>query len=272
MLFCLVLLLNGKGVDLGAAAIAVTVHELGHKLLAKQRGFVLTGLSLMPYGAVMYAEDGLPDKDGWMIALAGPAVNFFLSLFISALWWFFPLLYPLTKELFFANISIGVFNLLPCYPLDGSRILLCLTAKKKLLLKLMKGFGFLLGIASAALFIVSLFYTLSIQLLFLSVMFFVGATSDIKNETYRVLLSENYFFNDLSIPVEEKTVYVRSDVKIRKLLSSLDGKNLYRIKVVKDGQELALLKGKPLEEMFYADGDTTIEQYLSQRQIKNTER
>ena len=130
VLLCLILLLGGKGLTLGAAAIAVTIHELGHKICAKRRGFLLQGLSLMPYGAVMYAEDGLPDKDGWVIALAGPAVNLLFSLLLSSLWWFFPVVYTLTKELFWANVGIGAFNLLPCYPLDGSRILLCLTEKK----------------------------------------------------------------------------------------------------------------------------------------------
>ena len=263
-LFCLILLIDGKGVELGATVFAVTIHECGHYYYAKRKGFRLKNLSLMPYGAVMYAENGLPDKVGWEIALAGPAVNLFFALTLGALWWFFPALYPVTKHLFFADLCIGAFNLLPCYPLDGSRIILCLTDKKMLCLRLMRGLGILFGAASLVLFIVGLFYYPTLDPLFLSVMFFMGATTEVKKEMFRVALSDNYFMNDLTAPIEEKTICVLSSLPLKKLIDGLDGRFLYRVKVIQEGKEIALLEGKAIENVFYADGSATVEEYLSQ--------
>ena len=267
ILFCLLLLLSGKGVELGAAAIAVTVHECGHYYFAKKKGFTLKALSLMPYGAVMYADNGLPDKIGWEIALAGPAVNLLFSLALGALWWFVPALYPPTKYLFFANLSIGVFNLLPCYPLDGSRILLCLVDKKKRCLLVLRVLGYVFGTVTGVLFFVGLFFRPAPNLLLLSIMFFIGASTEVKKEMFRVSLVENYFINDLTKPIEEKTVCVLADLPLKRLVENLSGRYSYRIRVIDEGKEIAFLEGKAIENMFYADGDRTVGEYLIQNNL-----
>ncbi|MBO4538820.1 MAG: site-2 protease family protein [Clostridia bacterium] len=264
---CLFLLVVGKGFELGASALAVAAHECGHFFSAKKRGFVLKDLSLMPYGAVMYAEDGLPDRDGWAVALAGPAVNLLVCATIGTTWWFFPQLYPATKTLFIVNAGIGLFNLLPCYPLDGGRILLSLAKNKKRCLLLLRGCGYFFGVACAALFIVGLFVSPTVNMLILSVMFFVGAASETKKENFRMLVSDSYLLKDMNLPIEEKTLYVRSSMKVARLLSSLGGRYLYRIFVVKGNKEIAYLEGQAIEKLFLADRSKTVEEYLDQNNL-----
>ncbi len=75
-------------------------------------------------------------RDTALVSLAGPLSNFLLA-FIGMFGLLY--LYPLTKSLYvfeffsiwvIANISLGVFNLIPIPPLDGSKIFLSLLPRK----------------------------------------------------------------------------------------------------------------------------------------------
>ncbi len=71
-----------------------------------------------------------PRRDGALISLAGPGANLIAATFFSFLWW---LTYQLGNNgliinnlmsgLIQLNVVLGLFNLLPIYPLDGSKIL-----------------------------------------------------------------------------------------------------------------------------------------------------
>jgi len=113
----------------------VFLHELGHALAARKFGRPTLDITLLPIGGVARIQGSKPDpwSDGW-IAIAGPIVNFAIAL-VLMLGIFLGLLpsVDLTKisitdlswaqQLLIANIAIGVFNLLPLFPLDGGRIL-----------------------------------------------------------------------------------------------------------------------------------------------------
>ncbi len=69
-----------------------------------------------------------PAQDGAVIAAAGPVTNLLIALAAGLGWRFLPLtwhFHPLASfmiTLFAVNLSLGVFNLLPVYPLDGHHI------------------------------------------------------------------------------------------------------------------------------------------------------
>jgi len=118
-----------------ALFVCVTLHELGHALTAKRYGIETKGITLYPIGGVAQLER-MPEKPSqeMIVALAGPAVNFviagilYLSLYIGG---FEPQLSALTGMnahsflplLLIANLSLGLFNLLPAFPMDGGRVL-----------------------------------------------------------------------------------------------------------------------------------------------------
>lgn len=60
-----------------------------------------------------------------LVAIAGPLSNFFLALVFGLMAQFLPLpsLTPLLLVIVYANVLLGVFNLVPIPPLDGSKIL-----------------------------------------------------------------------------------------------------------------------------------------------------
>lgn len=110
--------------------LTALLHECGHIFCAERLGFECTKISLMPYGAAAICDiEGISPADEIRLALAGPAVNFFLCVAAAGLWWFVPETYAYTDLLFYSNSAMLVLNLLPAYPLDGGRVAKCVLVK-----------------------------------------------------------------------------------------------------------------------------------------------
>lgn len=112
--------------------LCVLIHELSHSVVANKTGAPVKEITFFLLGAVAHITK-YPDKAGqeFKIAVVGPLSNFV----IAGLIWAFayamfvvglnPGLYSsaLADLMFSANIVLGVFNLLPAFPMDGGRIL-----------------------------------------------------------------------------------------------------------------------------------------------------
>jgi len=113
-----------------ALVAIVLLHEFGHALACRQTGGIANRIVLWPLGGIAFVNP--PRRPGamlWSIA-AGPLVNVILlpilsialalsrvgpdeptdfALFIYHVWWI--------------NLGLLIFNILPVYPLDGGQIL-----------------------------------------------------------------------------------------------------------------------------------------------------
>ena len=111
---------------------SVLLHELGHALAAQRSGIRTRGITLLPIGGLAQLE-GEPrtPKQELVIALAGPAVNFVLAaaLFVVISIAGLPS-WGLLSSLLVANLSLGLFNLIPAFPMDGGRALRALVATR----------------------------------------------------------------------------------------------------------------------------------------------
>ena len=119
----------------------VVLHALGHGVTALRYGITGPRILLLPIGG-MAEFDGIPrqPRRELLITIAGPAVNFVLA---ALLWLLLPSLPDLAGDAAEAdiptllesahilmqwNLAMGVFNLLPAFPMDGGRILRALLA------------------------------------------------------------------------------------------------------------------------------------------------
>jgi Zn-dependent protease len=143
------LLLSNSGAGLGGVLFSllalvalfgcVVLHELGHALMARHFGIGTRSITLLPIGGVASLER-MSEKpfEEIAIAVAGPAVNLVLAGLLApfALGGF--LLAPqvgllgeasgLVSFLWGANVWLFLFNLLPCFPMDGGRVLRAMLA------------------------------------------------------------------------------------------------------------------------------------------------
>ena len=111
---------------------SVLLHELGHALAARRYGIRTRGITLLPIGGIAQLE-GEPrtPKQELVIALAGPAVNFVLAAGLFAVSALAGLpMWGLLGSLMIANLSLGLFNLIPAFPMDGGRALRAVVATR----------------------------------------------------------------------------------------------------------------------------------------------
>ncbi len=108
----------------------IVFHEISHSLVARRFGMPIKEITLWIFGGVAHMEEEPPTpKAEFLMAIAGPlssiAIGFIffgLELLsrtggapksIEAIFWY----------LFRINIILGIFNLVPAFPLDGGRVL-----------------------------------------------------------------------------------------------------------------------------------------------------
>lgn len=127
---------------------SVLLHEFGHSLQALKFGVPVKDITLLPIGGVAQIEE-MPETPGeeLRIALAGPAVNFAIAAILIAVGFLLQASAVVTlpelgaslgsaswggmlSYLTMANLLLGLFNLIPAYPMDGGRVLRSLLALK----------------------------------------------------------------------------------------------------------------------------------------------
>jgi Zn-dependent protease/CBS domain-containing protein len=115
--------------------LGVLVHEMAHAQVARSYGLTVKGITLFVFGGVADIEEEVK-RPGieFQIALAGPLA----SLVLAGVAFFLALPFresrapteAILEYLAVSNLMIGIFNLIPGFPLDGGRILRSLIWKR----------------------------------------------------------------------------------------------------------------------------------------------
>ena len=108
--------------------VSVVLHELAHSLVARARGLPVKSITLFIFGGVsnLQQEPQTPGVE-FQIAIIGPLTSLAIgavSLGVGTLIGHnAPLVAAVLGYLGVTNLLLGVFNLIPGFPLDGGRVL-----------------------------------------------------------------------------------------------------------------------------------------------------
>jgi Zn-dependent protease/predicted transcriptional regulator len=109
---------------------SIVTHELSHAIVANRLGQPVERISLFIFGGMAHlGHEPTSARDELKIAAAGPITSFVLGAFFLSIPRVFGLdaTYSMWASVFnylgFINFALGLFNLLPGFPLDGGRIL-----------------------------------------------------------------------------------------------------------------------------------------------------
>lgn len=116
-----------------AVFACIVIHELSHALVARRFGCTTREILLLPIGGIAQMER-MPVRPAHelLVALAGPVTNIAIAVLLGAVialagWPINPeqptLLRALVVTLFWINVTLAAFNLLPAFPMDGGRVL-----------------------------------------------------------------------------------------------------------------------------------------------------
>ncbi len=112
--------------------VTLLFHELSHSLVAQAHGMKVKAITLFALGGVSQIEDEPSEaKTEFWMAIAGPAASLVIGLgclaLAAGLGW-----HPSTEPrtgftavlvwLGYINLLLGIFNLIPGFPLDGGRV------------------------------------------------------------------------------------------------------------------------------------------------------
>ncbi|RKY43145.1 MAG: hypothetical protein DRP85_00480 [Candidatus Makaraimicrobium thalassicum] len=228
----------------------VTIHELCHSLVAARFGIKVKHITLLPIGGVASMPEAprVPYQE-LLISLAGPLSNMLILVIF-----YYPLLALLGKEtliyplrvmtgqvkytgqlnilahIYWINLVLAVFNMLPSFPMDGGRVLRAILSYRigyreatAVAVRLGHIFALLfayLGIVHGHIFllIVAVFVYMAAS----SEGFQVEVTETIKNYSVRDILARDF-------------IHVRPDTPLSKVLELIFRTHQEDYPVIEDG-------------------------------------
>ena len=114
---------------------SVLVHELAHSLVGRHYGAKIKKITLLPIGGVSQME-AIPKGHEFAIAVIGPFTSialgavlflfgslFGLNMYFDLNWVELNSLKDIVRIVMSLNFLLGLFNIIPAFPMDGGRVL-----------------------------------------------------------------------------------------------------------------------------------------------------
>ena len=173
--------------------VSVALHELAHTLLALRFGGRVHSITLMLIGGVSQLSRAptRPLHEALMAA-AGPATSFAIGVLCFAGFVEFRGRADLQMALFYLatmNVTLGLFNLLPAFPMDGGRVLRAILAAR---IGRSRATSIAAAVGRACAIALGLFAIIQLNLLLglIAVFVYFGAASEATGERIKQILSE----------------------------------------------------------------------------------
>lgn len=235
ILLGLILVITGNSLMFLSYFATIMMHEVSHSSMANILGYKLDNICLMPYGAKITGSLSVKNFDEILIAIAGPLFNIAVVVVLTALWWLYPPLYHYTETLVTANFVTAVFNFIPVFPLDGGRVLYALlqnrmTAKRAA--RCMKVISISVAAIFSALFILSFFYDVNLNLIIIAVFCLSSAAATRGSEEYARIYKRSYRSEWLKGGLPVRELIAQEGVTPLELLRKFRPGFYYRVTIV----------------------------------------
>lgn len=174
---------------------SVLLHELAHAFVALRKGGQVRDITLLMIGGVSNVTE-LPrqPRHEALMALAGPIASAVIAAFFFALYVVLGVteLHSLRFAFFYLaglNLVLGLFNLVPAFPMDGGRILRGLLATRMGAVRATQ-VAAALGKGFAVLFALVGFWTFNFFLLLIGFFIYIGAEAESGQVLLKSVLGE----------------------------------------------------------------------------------
>ena len=170
--------------------VFVFFHELAHSVVARYYGIKVRKIILYPIGGVSEIEE-IPDNPSqeWRMAIAGPLTSIVLgfsllaiSLLLSPRAFNFSVFTTLTGnftiDLASLNLLLGVFNLIPAFPMDGGRVFRALLAGRMKFSDATRYAVYIGRILGIAMVIVGFIFPSYFLLILVGIFVYIGASEE----------------------------------------------------------------------------------------------
>jgi len=257
--------------------LCVIIHEMAHSLVARSYGVKVKDIVLLPIGGVSEMEE-LPQKPKQeiLVALAGPATSIVLALiFYFAFLFFTPGVRSfkisifqgsLFLNLFFINLILAIFNLLPAFPMDGGRVLRGILGLKLDLLKATKiavGIGEFFAIF---LFFFGLFFNPWLALI--AIFIYLGAEGEKRATELKVVIADVPVRAAMLIDVEAIT----PDITLGEVLEKICHGLQQDFPIIEGKKVLGLLSREKIFSALHKHSkDTRVREIMSPELISTSE-
>jgi stage IV sporulation protein FB len=270
--FILLLFIGFKG-QVAMAFLIVFFHEFIHYLTALFLGFSGFNIEILPIGArlsLRELDDASPKQD-IIISLSAPVINLAAAAIFHMLYVNYSMdyLYPM----YLGNLTIGLFNLLPAFPLDGGRVLraiICQRTIYKRANELMIKFSLIQGIALLAIFIILMVFGINnINLGIISVFIIYSSYREKERIVYIIMgdiVKKRYKFLKHGY-IENKSISMHYKKDLITALSIVD-KNKYNIFTILDDdmKVMDIIYEEELIEALKVHGNLSFEEFLDLRE------
>ncbi|WP_294389279.1 site-2 protease family protein [uncultured Clostridium sp.] len=271
ILFFILLSLN-KSIIL--AFISIFLHEISHIVVAKKNGCKFNNFKIHIYGtsAEFINIDELSKKEKIQIYLAGPCMN----LAIACIFFFVGLIInnSMVDKIININLNLLLFNVLPAYPLDGSRVLEIILSEKilyKEVTDIISKISYMIALGLIAIFLIIFIYNkgINISLIIAAIIIYLITIGEKKSAKY--ILMGNIFVKRNKLLrnkyIENKSISVYYKMGLANAMAIIDKNRFNSFYVLDDDLKLLFIMHEDeLIEALKLYGNITLEEYFN---IKN---
>lgn len=258
------------------ALIWVSLHEIAHIIIAKAFGCRFMKFEFKVFGTKAQLEDIdiLKDNKKIIVYLSGAAFN----ILIGIIFYFINIKFnsSFLKESININLGLALFNLLPAYPLDGSRVFEILLSKKMLYKKAQKIISILSYIIGSLFITISIYIYLKYNTLNLSII--LGAIiiiyiTRVEEKTSMYIAMGNVVRKRTHLIknkyIENKTLSVYYKEGLVKVLALVDRNKFNSFYILDDDMKLIyILNEDELIDSLKVYGNITLEEYVNIKKLK----